>query len=309
MRTTTLVLCYSAVVRLAAQNLIPNPGFEEVLLCPDFQSQLDRTAFWFDPSEGGTPDFYHACATDAWFSTPQSTVGFQEPADGQGYSGIFLWFGNVLNEWREFIEVELTEPLVADRCYHLTLHANLADYSGHTTDALGARFYPDSVLLTNPFPPGEAPHIELVEGSFLSREDWTILEGDYIAMGGERFVMIGNYRTDAETSTQALTGGPPNTGNFAYALIDAMSLVECTTLNVGDDVPANWRPFVHAGSISFLGTPPRGSRYRMLDSTGRVLGQGRITSNTIPLPGNIEGVLLFECEDGRSRRTFRFISQ
>lgn len=35
-----------------AQQLVPNPGFEELLQCPDFQSQLDRTAHWFDPSVG-----------------------------------------------------------------------------------------------------------------------------------------------------------------------------------------------------------------------------------------------------------------
>ncbi len=87
------------------QNLVPNGGFEEVLECPDFQSQLDRTAHWFDPSEMGTPDYYHACG-DPWYSVPDNTVGFQEPVDGQAYVGMFLWI-YLLEDVRELIEVEL----------------------------------------------------------------------------------------------------------------------------------------------------------------------------------------------------------
>ena len=78
-----------------AQQLVPNPGFEELLQCPDFQSQLDRTAHWFDPSAGGTPDYFHACGAPL-YSVPDNAAGVQDPVSGQAYAGIFLWIQNVL---------------------------------------------------------------------------------------------------------------------------------------------------------------------------------------------------------------------
>lgn len=310
MRSISIPLVHAASVVSSAQDLIPNGSFEQVLLCPDFQSQLDRTAFWFDPSEMGTPDYYHACAANAWFETPQSTVGFQEPVDGEAYAGIFLWMGwAATEEVREYLEVELTEALVENRCYRFRLRVNLADFSGFTTDAFGMRFYTDSVLLPTVWPPGDEPHIALAPGNFLTREDWTVLDGEYIATGGERFVMIGNYLFDAETTTQELTGGPPNVGDMAYALVDSVSLTTCLTTGQTEATPTSRTPglVLRDGMLHWTGPIESSSAYCAYDVLGRVLAKGPVTQLPVALPVGHRGMLIVEYSRANGRNVLRLL--
>lgn len=293
-----------------AQELVPNGGFEEMLQCPDFQGQLDRTAFWFDPGPA-TPDYFHACAGNGWFSTPQSLHGFQEPFEGQARAGEFIWIGYAAGaEQREYMEVELLEPLVKDRCYQLRLRVNLADFSGCTTDAFGARFYADSVLLPNLFPPGDPPHIALPAGTFLDRDEWTLFEGEYIASGGERFLMLGNFLFDAQTTTLPLTGGPANTGTWVYVFIDAVSLTPCGAMSSAESSSTGApRPVISDGALRWTGALEPGSRYRLRDTTGRLVAEGNIGSAPIPLgiaPGSI---VIVECIGRGRNSTSRVIAR
>lgn len=270
------------------QNLVPNPSFEEVLQCPNGPSQLAGTAFWFDPTGNltGTPDFFHACGSGT-HTAPSNFLGFQEPVEGLGHAGLFLYEGSqVLANWREYIQVELLETLVENRCYHVRVHVNLSDNSSRTTDAVGLRFYPEAVQLPNPFIPGDEPHLELASGTFLNTTDWTVLEGDYIAQGGERFLMIGNYRDNANTTVQQLS----TNGNFAYALIDDVSVMLC--LNTGLDHTSQQPQLTLGPHGLVLADPPPKALFRMLDAAGRLLAHGSVGDGTIAYPQDHSGMII-----------------
>lgn len=306
MRPLPLMFALVASPVATPQELVPNGGFEEVLQCPSDHSQLDRTAFWFDPSVNGTPDYFNACATNAWFSTPQNVVGFQAPVDGESYAGIYLYEGSqVLNNWREYVQVGLLEALVAERCYRLILHANLSDNSSRTTDALGARFYSDSVLLPNPYPPGDVPHLSLPPGTFLSSDSWTVLEGEYIAMGGERFLMIGNYRDNANTTVQQLS----TNGSFAYAHIDAVSLTPCASLGFGQGAPRRPIAFIAGGHLCISDPGLGAMRYRLSDAAGRIVADGVIQHEDVVLRSPLMGIYVLELTDGTTWCVERVVAQ
>ncbi len=306
MRPPPLLLALLAGPVATAQELVPNGGFEEVLQCPSDHSQLDRTAFWFDPSVNGTPDYFHACATNAWFSTPQNVAGSQAPFDGEAYAGIYLYEGSqVLNNWREYLQVGLLETLVAERCYRLVLHANLSDISSRTTDALGARFYSDSVLLPNPYPPGDVPHLSLAPGTFLNSGSWTVLEGEYIATGGERFLMIGNYRDNANTTVQQLS----TNGSFAYAHIDAVSLTPCASLGLGQGAPRRPIASIVGGHLCIRDPGIGALRFRLSDAAGRTVADGVIQHDDVPIRSSLRGIYVLELTDGSARRVERVVAQ
>jgi hypothetical protein len=288
---------------VSAQNLVPNPGFEELLQCPDWQSQLDHTAFWSDPSEGGTPDYYHACGTD-WYSVPDNTVGYQDPMDGQAYTGIFLWI-YLMEEWREYLQVALLDTLKEGECYHFRMHANLGDFSEKTTDALGVRFTENAYALPDPYPPGDVPHIALQPGTLLNKVDWTVLEGDYLATGNERFLMIGNYKSDAQTTLVVDTGG---TGNFVYCHVDSVSLVPCEPIKAGVEENAD---VIVDGAMPFSDELrlriPRdvASTFIVSDANGRMMITGRASDRCIGTSAWPAGMYVIEVRatNGTSIRT------
>lgn len=289
---SVLLLC---CMPCTAQQLVPNPGFEELLVCPDFQSQLDRTTHWISPSVQGTPDYYHACASNALYAVPQSTVGVQEPVDGEAYVGFFLYIGQpVMAGWREYIQAPLTEALNADRCYRFRLHANLTEYSLRSTWSLGVRFSSGPVALPDPFIPGPPAHITLPPGTFLDHATWTVLEGDYIAEGGEDHLMIGNFNSDADTPIQNVSSTLGNAGPFAYVLVDALSLVPC-------ELTTSVRPYLTDPGVEL--TPEalrigaiewKSALVRVYDLASRTVVDARSMNGQCQWPPELRGVLVVE---------------
>ena len=68
------------------------------------------------------------------------------------------------------------------------------------------------------------------------KENWVKIEGSFTASGGERFLTIGNFRSNNETDTTRLL---PNTDGYAYYLIDDVAVYPCDapvySANAGGD--------------------------------------------------------------------------
>jgi hypothetical protein len=278
-----------------SQQLVPNAGFEEVITCPDFQSQLDRTTHWTSPSVQGTPDYYHACASNPLYGVPQNTVGVQLPVEGDAYVGFFLFIAQpVMAEWREYIQVPLIAPLENGRCYRLRLHAALAEFSLLTTWSLGVRFRSGAYALPDPFIPGDAAHITLPENAFLDHAEWTVLEGEYIAAGGEDHLMIGNFLDDEDTPTQSVSSTLLNAGPFIYVLVDAVSLISCSTLTAsGPDAVPDGIAITSEGLI-VTAAGWKGGHLRIYDTMGRVLLEQQVDTDGITWPEELRGAVFVE---------------
>jgi hypothetical protein len=278
-----------------SQQLVPNAGFEELITCPDFQSQLDRTTHWTSPSVQGTPDYYHACASNPLYGVPQNTVGVQLPVEGDAYVGFFLFIAQpVMAEWREYIQVPLIAPLETGRCYRLRLHAALAEFSLLTTWSLGARFRNGAYALPDPFIPGDTAHITLPENAFLDHTEWTVLEGEYIAAGGEDHLMIGNFLDDEGTPTQSVSSTLLNAGPFIYVLVDAVSLVSCSALStVGPDAMPDGVSITREG-LQVTTSVWKGGHVRIHDTMGRVCLEQQMVSDRITWPEELRGAVIVE---------------
>ncbi len=295
-------MCLVALVPLVSgtmlgQNLVSNPGFEEVLQCPDFQSQLDRTAHWTSPSTQGSPDFYHVCATNPLYATPGNTVGFQEPVDGVAYTGIFLLIAqSVMAEWREYIQAPLLEPLIQDHCYRLRLYANLTEFSLLSTNSLGVRFTVGPYDLADAFVPGDQPHLALPPGTFLDHENWTVLEGEYVAQGGEDHLMIGNYAPDASTATQPVSSSLSNAGPFVYVLIDLVSLEPCkiVTGNGQHVDPIGPGYDLLGNTLELADARWAGGTCRLFDNVGRRVFESSPIAGSVHFPSHLAGIHVLE---------------
>ncbi len=202
-----------------AQNLVPNNSFETYIDCycqGDAFTCLDST--WF---EFNSADYLNVCDTSTYRSIPVNRYGFQYAFDGNAYMGIISFSTSFFT--REYIEIKLSEPLIAGQIYYVQFHVSLADTFQYAIENIGALF---TDTLFDPYPPPSyswqtgIPQVENSLGNMLNdKTNWTPISGSFVANGGEQYMAIGNFRNDAQTITQYLGGGD-STAIGAYYYID-----------------------------------------------------------------------------------------
>jgi hypothetical protein len=190
-------------------NLVPNPGFEYFSSCPFYPSTLYSGANaiclaspWFQPlNPNATPsdfgcgesssDFWHSCSGNVPYTLGGSD--FQFPNNGNGYSGIGLFYPPIPIEGRESMEVPLKEALKRKR-YCVSWSANLAGTSGRGANGVGAYFSQDTVFQTGfwlqiPVTP-QVENLAIVTDT----QNWVPFHQSFLAQGGERFMTISNFK-------------------------------------------------------------------------------------------------------------------
>src|ERR1043165_2801066 len=221
----SLIFVFSS--RGHAQNLVPNPSFEQYAQCPDtaaaglgFDDFLDPTWFQFNSA-----DYFNSCDTLGFFGVPMNFIGgYQFPRTGNGYVGLTPFRPAMFG--REYIEVDLTTPLTAGQTYYVQYFVNLAGQYRVAIENMGALFT-DTVYV--PWPPPSytwvtgTPQIENAPGNMLSDPTGCIEVLDsFVGAGGERYMTIGNFRDDPATVYQSYFTG---TGyDVSYYFIDDVYL-------------------------------------------------------------------------------------
>ncbi len=230
-------LLFSAII--TAQNLVTNPSFELYTSCPNGfgNSGVMDCEPWFNANTA-TADYYNVCSTN-WLSTvPTSYQGLQVPHSGVAYAGILCKSGPPPVYWFEYPEAPLTTVLLAGHAYHVSFYACLA-YKYCAIMHLGAYL---SVGPVNEPTPGYLPFTPQVESNFGWLNDttnWTLIEGCFVAHGGEDHIMIGNFHSWPNTPIENCVADIPG---GSYYFIDDVSVEETPLMgfdvDLGDDISA-----------------------------------------------------------------------
>ena len=166
---------------------------------------------------------------------PTNYFGFQQARNGgHGYVGIYL-YTDTLN-YREYLEVPLTDTLIANKKYCVEFYVSLS-YPASAVSNCGAYFSIDSLLDTTNLKAIDyvTPQIENPIGNMLNdTANWMLISGNFIAQGGERFMTIGNFHNPANTNVQSLGGG-----TVAYYYVDDVSVVYCDPDGVEEETNEN----------------------------------------------------------------------
>ena len=162
-----------------AQNLNPNPGFEEVHVCPTGLRQLELAKHWFG-ANAGTPELFHNCSLKASIS----------PNSGDGMAGVI--FLSEIGSSLEYLQVELIDTLLEGEEYEFSLYIRLSENSLIGMNKVGA-FFGRIGLYSNLWIRFQN-HPQLVFEQMADQShSWQKLHAKYIAKGGEKFITIGNY--------------------------------------------------------------------------------------------------------------------
>jgi len=180
--------------KLSGQNLIYNPGFE-ILLKPvksKFPGNIEQALPWF-PAGIGSPDLIRR---------GEDFHGKATAASGENYAGIILYDGDN-KDFREYLEIKLTQTLVKNTEYCLRFSVSAAAKSFAFTDELGILLTADSVLSSDWNTIQHEPTFTTQKYAAISDTgSWKKLEFKFKANGTEQFLTIGNFRTDNATSIQ-----------------------------------------------------------------------------------------------------------
>lgn len=215
MKTTlTITLLFLLLQATNGQNLVPNPSFEEYTLCPNNECQIYKATGW--QSFGYTPDYYNACGSPYW-SVPQNIAGYQFAATGNAYIGIGTY--STINNVREYIGIQLLNPLIIGKKYYVNFKAVRFENSNCATNKLGVLFstvsYALDTLCLNITLLLAPNHANLYENTIITdTANWTSVSDSIVADSSYQYMIIGNLFDNVNTDTIKFNTNPCASGYF-----------------------------------------------------------------------------------------------
>ncbi|MBN1115843.1 MAG: OmpA family protein [Bacteroidales bacterium] len=233
-------ISFSQTIHTQSKNLVVNSSFEEYEKCPQDYTPQDHShkmiPGWGYPTLA-TPDYFNRCSPSRadGVSVPKNFAGESEPHSGDGYAGAIL--SGTDDGYREYLQGTLSEPLIAGKQYCVTFYSKLASFSKFAVDQLSLYFSDIEVkneLMVNL---AYKPQINNNVGLFLDNiDDWEETCTVYTARGGEKFFIIGNFKSYENTNYVATDKNMKNLRNkeYAYYFFDDViikPLDNCTDCN------------------------------------------------------------------------------
>ena len=202
-----------------AQNLVLNPSFEEHQGCPfDFnQSQMTHILSWKQIGQG-TPDYFNSCSKSV--GVPDNVFGSEPAATGKAYAGFVNYTFNKKN-YREYLSSELIRPLNPGELVCIEISISSADLCNFVTDGCGIilsknELRQNGMTCLEMKATIENPHLYILD----QRDGWVKMGDVYRASGGERFITIGNFKSDRATKILHSTGNDKGMGDYSYLYVD-----------------------------------------------------------------------------------------
>jgi hypothetical protein len=178
-----------------------------------------------------SPDYFHACAgelndTDTLLDVPWNGFAWQYAHDGDAYVGMACF---QVDDFHELVGAPLLQPLVVGQTYYVSYWVNLATegsywetrwacnnqgvlftmtehiWSGVTGD--GPEFIPRNYAHVN--------NPEIVTDT----TGWTLISGSFVADSAYRYIVLGNFFSDALTDTVHLSTDPSLAAYYFYDAI------------------------------------------------------------------------------------------
>ncbi len=214
-----------------AQNLCPNPGFEQLNGCPAGPGELNLATPWTDA--GNPTDLFSVCHVNSGtpscndVSVPLNFAGHTAAHSGSAYAGFYTKMPNA-NE-RTYLQAPIN-PFVAGQLYEVSAYFKRSTGSKYATNNLGITFSTNALSQAgNQFipvtPQAVLPNVVADTGS------WTRLTSYYVAFGGEKYITVGNFKNDGGTiAFNFINPSPPcvpiNSSAFYY--VDDISVTTIT---------------------------------------------------------------------------------
>lgn len=242
-----LCLCLPLGVEMVAQeNLIQNPGFEDLTSCNPLLKN-NQIAYWYAIS-GGLGQ--HLPGADSCGNLVGNGYAIDSLARSGKHEGHLHTYGFVIHDTlqRTYLYTPLKRTLTKNKIYYFEMYMRLEDnpavlLSDYATNNQAARITSDCFCTRGKFSGGLAigGDIEIKNDGNVILGNWTKISGCFTSKGDENYVTIGNFDTDSKTKKIKLAGAPDVSD--AFYRVDDVSLYELdvrlphdTTICIGDSI-------------------------------------------------------------------------
>lgn len=271
-----LLGCFSYLnISGQAKNLVNNYSFENYVKCPQDYTPQDLShkliPGWGYPTKA-TPDYFNRCspARADGVGVPKNFAGESQPKTGDAYAGAIL--SGTDDGYREYIQGSISTALVAGKQYCVTFNFKLASYSKFAVDQLSMYLsdleIKNQLMVNLPY----KPQINNDVGLFLDNMDeWEEVCKVYKANGGEKFFILGNFKSYEKTNYVATDKNMKNLRDkeYAYYFFDDVSI---KPLENCKDCPCVQQDF----ESDILDSTYTGGYNYMTGTVDKIINDGRI---------------------------------
>lgn len=270
------------VIAQNPHNLVPNPSFEEVEKRDKVKSggQIGLAYPW-EAVTLNPVDLYSANAKNDKFSVPENKYGEEKARTGSNYAGV-SFFGYRGRSPRTYLGVQLTNELIAGKEYCLKFHVSMSDMSKYAVNNIGMYIAKEIVNEQTDGILSFTPQILSVTNNVYDKQFlWEDVCGTYLAQGGEKYIVIGNFASDVNTKQEKVRLSRDFSGrqmDDAYYYIDDISVIATEKISAKDcscDAIAGGKMQVQNKSfkgIEKASTPQKSSKIQVINSDGSKAG-------------------------------------
>ncbi|MBK9283257.1 MAG: gliding motility-associated C-terminal domain-containing protein [Sphingobacteriaceae bacterium] len=246
-RLLFFVLNAILTISFAQVNLVPNPSFENVIGFGNFPCNcnlIDKAPPWDSLRAGG--------GGGNLVLSGSNFLGYQIARTGNYMASLNYYYEPLNATWRSYIQSPLTKNLKPNKSYCVTGYFNLQNkLSRFAVDGLSIYFDNGSIFAIGYGQVAQAnPQIKSPPNQFYSDTlNWMKVQGDFIAIGTESYLTIGNHKNNANLTYSLVNPSAVSLGSGYF--VDDISVIEAdlpayagrdTVLCIGDSV--------------FIGRPP-----------------------------------------------------
>jgi len=300
MKKCTLILLLIICIPLTSQNLVPNPGFEDIIECPNAypgNTEIHFAEPWIPVRDidDSTSDLFHECVfepgNDPWEQLDFYGYYYPENPPHSGLSRAHIAVFTVSSyNIREYIQVPLLENLQEGQSYNVRMYVSNQYEFSIAVDNIGALFTVDRLSIYDVFPAygtsaTNPDHAQMVEhypqvkcdSIFTAQEEYAIIEGTFTADSAYAYVSIGVFTPDEKISYSFLNS---DSINLASLIIDDIS-VEAVSVGLEEEVKSTWNVYT-ANGLMYISPQQTANGLVMYDITGREVFK---TTQELPVGG------------------------
>ena len=224
------------VSMLGAQNLVQNSSLETYNNCPSKHGTFaEDVPYWSAPTQGST-DYFNRCSKSMGM---RNFIGTQDPQEGDAYAGFYMF---APNDYREYMQTVLLEPLKKGVTYEVSFYVSLSDKSYYGVKQFGVLFSGKQLKSSfrQTLSKGELSsklgkeyhYIELSNVRYTTEQKkWVKITGEVLAKGYEKYMIIGNYRRNSKTPL--VEANKKQGKKAAYYYIDQVAIEALDSYELG----------------------------------------------------------------------------